>query len=144
MNVWTPSLFFFFRLLQSVRYRGLPVKKAVKMFRVKRRKKKKERNSSLHVSLLSLSRTRLDISLLSLLSLFVITRESVKFSASANLMDGNGVKSGEKNWRLVASDGTISINRTNRARNRESGGGGIEGVYIYIYTGLSMAVVQSK
>lgn len=72
------------------------MKKAVKMFRVKRRKKKKERNSSLHVSLLSLSRTRLDISLLSLLSLFVITRESVKFSASANLMDGNGVKSGGK------------------------------------------------
>lgn len=62
------------------------------------KKKKKERKKQFFARFpsFSLADTVIDISLLSLLSLFVITRESVKFSASANLMDGNGVKSGGK------------------------------------------------
>lgn len=124
-----PSLFFF--CLRSVPatldYRW---KKPWKCFAWKKRKKEKEKSL---VSLLSLAQE--DIYIYSVYIVICHNAMNRWNSVSANLMDGRRTrckKRGRKNWRrLVASDGTISINRTNRGRRNgeEVRGGGIEGVY---------------
>lgn len=126
-----PPPFFFLFFASSPCATGLPVKKAVKMFRVKRRKKRKrKRKKQFFARFPSFSRGHI---VYRYYRYYRCHNPGIGEILRVREFDGRKrCKKRGKNWRLVASDGTISINRTNRGRNRDPWWRNRGYIYIYI------------
>lgn len=133
MNVLNPLPFFsFFFCLQSVRYWITGEKSRENVSREKKEKKKKKKKETVLCTFpFFLSRIHI---VYRYYRYYRCHNPGIGEILRVREFDGRKrCKKRGKNWRLVASDGTISINRTNRGRNRDPWWRNRGYIYIYIY-----------